>query len=293
MPKEKEADPARSALKNNVSDRQQETTRDEPIVKGSQRDSVRKANWDAAPRDQQAAEEAAKEKFNAVLDELKKPFPDALPVFVACHFASKKPVAPWKGLNQDNWAAPDNLLLLARQIVMGGNLAIKLGRDSHNLVTLDLDDDDHIEPFLQANPAFRNTLRTRGSRGAQFWFYAVGDYPQEVRKLEINGTTENAGEFRGAKCISIIWGVHQNGNLYSRDNDVPPIQFVYKDIIYPTGWRDIEPKNNFKLSGDGNRNTGPPTGRRGNRRVDWDKFNDTLRNSSGRAIVESLVKRWF
>ena len=102
MPKEKEAGPGRPAPKNNVSDNQAETTPEEPIVKGSPRDSVRKVNGDAPPRDQQSAEEAVKEKLNTVLDELKKPFPDALPVFVACHFASKKPVAPWKGLNQDN-----------------------------------------------------------------------------------------------------------------------------------------------------------------------------------------------
>ena len=151
--------------------------------------------------------------------------------------------------------------LLARQIVRGGNLA----------------------------------LRTRGSRGAQFWFYATDDYPQEVRKFEVNGTTENAGEFRGGGCISIIWGVHENGNLYSRVNDVPPIKFAYNDVTCFAGLRVIEPKNNFKLSANGNRNTGPPTptGRRGSRRVDWDKFNEALRNASGRAIVESLVKRWF
>jgi hypothetical protein len=123
----------------------------------------------------------------------------------------------------------------------------------------------------------------------------VGDYPHEVRKFEINGSTENAGEFRGGGCISIIWGVHQNGNLYSRVNDVPPIKFAYNDIICFAGLRVVEPKNKFKLSGNGDRNTGPPTptGRRGNRRVDWDKFNEALRNASGRAIVESLVKRWF
>jgi hypothetical protein len=39
----------------------------------------------------QHAEEAAKEKFYALLDELTKLFPKNLPVFVACHRASKKP----------------------------------------------------------------------------------------------------------------------------------------------------------------------------------------------------------
>jgi Bifunctional DNA primase/polymerase, N-terminal len=258
----------------------------------SLRDMVGKAKKDAASAEQRA-EEAAKDKFNAVLDEFKKSFPESLPVLVACHRASKKPVASWKGLNQDNWAEPDNLCLLARQILMGGNLAVKLGSDSNDLVAIDLDHDDHIEPFLQANPAFRNTLRTRGAKGCQFWFYATDDYPREVRKLEINGTTENAGEFRGGKCISIIWGVHENGNVYSRVNDVPPIKFAPKDVAWLTGWRVIEPKNNFKLSRNGKQNTGSPTGRRGSRRVNWDKFNEALRNGNGHAIVESLVERWF
>jgi hypothetical protein len=291
MAEEKEAGPGRSAPKNNVIDNDPETTPEEPIVKGS---SVAKADTDCRtePSEPSVTEEDAREKFNAVLAELKKAFPESFPVFVPCYRASKKPVAPWKGLNQGNWAEPDNLLLLARQIVMGGNLAIKLGSDSNNLVTVDLDHDDHVEPFLQANPAFRNTLRTRGSRGAQFWFYATDDYPQEVRKFEINGTTENAGEFRGGGCISIIWGVHQNGNLYSR-SDVPPIKFAYNDIISFAGLRVIEPKNKFKLTGNGNRNTGPSTGRRGNRRVDWDKFNEALINGRGFPIMESLVQRWF
>jgi hypothetical protein len=252
---------------------QPETTPEQPRVEMSLREMVRKAKRDAATAEQRA-EEAGKEKIHAVLDEFKKSFPESLPVFVACHRASKKPVASWKGLNQDNWAEPDNLPLLRQQIVMGGNLAIKLGSDSHNLVTVDLDHDDWIEPFLKANPVFRNTLRTFGSKGGQFWFYATDDYPKEVRKLEINGSTENAGEFRGGKCISMIWGVHENGNLYSRVNDAPPIKFAYEDIAWPTGWRVTEPKNNFKFSRNGNQNTGPPTGQRGNRRVDWDKFNE-------------------
>jgi hypothetical protein len=138
---------------------QSKSTSEGPTVKVSLRDMVRKAKRDAA-RSLRSTEEPAKEKIYAVLDEFEKPFPESLPVFVACHRASKKPVAPWKGLNEENWAGPDNLGLLARQILMGGNLAIKLGRDSHNLVTVDLDHDDHIEPFLQATPH----LETRCAR---------------------------------------------------------------------------------------------------------------------------------
>jgi hypothetical protein len=254
---------------------------------------VRKAKRDAAWAEQRA-EEAAKDRFNAVLDEFKKSFPENLPVLVACHRASKKPVAPWKGLNDDNWAGPDNLGLLARQILWGGNLAIKLGSCSHNLVTVDLDHDDWVEPFLRTNPAFGNTLRTFGSRGAQFWFYATDDYPKEVRKLEINGCTENAGEFRGGNCISMIWGLHEKGNVYRLVNDVPPIKFAFGDIQWPTGWKCIQSKNNFKFNGNIKRNWGVPlSGKYQGRRIDWDKFNEVLRNGSGQAIVESLVERWF
>src|SRR5438132_3745036 len=125
MPK-KEADPGRSAPKNKVDDMRHETTPEQPIVKMPLRDMVRKAKRDAA-RAEQRASEAAKEKFNAVLDEFAKPFPEGLlSFFVPCHRASKKPVASWKRLTQVNWAEPDNLCLLSRQIVMGGNLAIKL-----------------------------------------------------------------------------------------------------------------------------------------------------------------------
>jgi hypothetical protein len=292
MPK-KEADPGRSAPKNNVDDMRHENTPEEPTLKVSPRDMVRKAKGDAARAEQQA-EEAAKEKFNTVFDDFAKPFPDGLPIFVACHRSSKKPVAPWKGLNQDNWAEPDNLRLLGRQIAMGGNLAIKLGSESGNLVTVDLDHNDHIEPFLEANPAFRSTLCTFGSKGGQFWFYATDDYPKEVRRLEINGTTENAGEFRGGGCISTIWGVHENGNVYTRVNDVPPIKFAFGDIQWPTGWKCTQPKNNFKFNGNVERNRGVPFGGKyKSRRIDWDKFNEALSNSSGHAIVESLVERWF
>jgi hypothetical protein len=90
----------------------------------------------------------------------------------------------------------------------------------------------------------------------------------------LNGTTENAGEFRGGRCLSTIWGVHGNGNVYQRVNDVPPIKFAFGDIQWPTGWKCIEPKNNFKFSSNGNHNTGRPlANKRGKgRRIDWDRF---------------------
>ena len=56
---------------------------------------VAKADTDAA-RGQEDPEYLAREKFNAVFDELKKAFPESLPVFVACHRASKRPWPPGK-----------------------------------------------------------------------------------------------------------------------------------------------------------------------------------------------------
>ena len=289
MSNEKEAVPARTASTDTTFS---ENTAERPKVKMTARDMVRKAKKDAA-RDEQYAEEVTKDKFNALFDEFAKLFPASLPVFVACHRRTKKPVAPWKGLTQENWTEPDHIRLLGQQIVMGGNLAIKLGSDSHNLVTVDLDSDAHVEPFLAANPAFRNTLQTRGSRGAQFWFIPTDDYPKEVRKLEIDGTTQNAGEFRGGRCLSTIWGVHENGNVYSRVNDVPPIKFAFGEIQWPTGWICIEPKNNFKFSGNGNHNTDRPSGskRGAGRRIDWNAYDAEIAAQDG--LVEILVEEYF
>jgi hypothetical protein len=238
MAKEKGADRPESAPNSNIIIVQFRDTPEEPIGKVSLR--VLSKGKSNAARSRWYTEELAQEKIYAVLDEFAQAFPDGLPVFVACHWASKKPVASWKGLNQDNWwTEPDNLRLLARQILVGGNLAIKLGSASGHLVTINLDHDDWVEPFLKTNPLFRDTLRTSEPRGGQFWFYATDDYPHEVRKLEINGNTENAGEFRGGKCISVFWGVHKNGDAYTRVNDVPPIKFAFGDIQWPTGWKFI------------------------------------------------------
>ena len=69
MSKEKEAAPGRAAPTNGVNSIQPQNTAEEPTVKMSVQDMVRKATRDAA-RDEQYAEEATQDKFNALFDEL-------------------------------------------------------------------------------------------------------------------------------------------------------------------------------------------------------------------------------
>jgi len=289
MSNEKEAVPARTAF---IDTTFTENTDERPKVKMTARDMVRKANKDAE-RDQAKSADATEERFKELFNHFSELFPDIEPVFIACHARTKKPRIKWTKVDKADWNNEKYFNALLHSVEEHGNIAIRLGEISGNLVTVDLDSDAHVEPFLAANPEFRNTLQTRGSRGAQFWFIATDDYPKEVRKLEINGTTENAGEFRGGRCLSTIWGLHENGNVYSRVNDVPPINFAFGDIQWPTGWKCIEPRNNFKFSSNGNHNTGRPlASKRGKgRRIDWDRYNEELKNGSG--IVESLVERWF
>src|SRR5262245_32173261 len=47
-----------------------------------------------------------------------------------------------------------------------GNIGVLLG---NGLITIDIDQDQAVEPFLARNPKLRATLRTRRVRGSNFW----------------------------------------------------------------------------------------------------------------------------
>jgi len=50
-----------------------------------------------------------------------------------------------------------------------GNIGVALGAVSNGLVTIDIDNDSHVEAFLEANPLLRHTLRTTAQRGCNIW----------------------------------------------------------------------------------------------------------------------------
>ena len=62
-----------------------------------------------------------------------------------------------------------------------GNIGVALGEKSGNLVALDVDIDEMIQPFITANPFLKTTLQTHGARGRVFWFRMRGEYPRATK----------------------------------------------------------------------------------------------------------------
>src|SRR5439155_1895854 len=84
-----------------------------------------------------------------------------LPWPARCKGSQKK----WKHLQLTDMSVPSHLEKLKR----AGNIGVALGRASNGLVTVDFDDEDYVEPFLEVNPLLRTTLRTTTQRGCNIW----------------------------------------------------------------------------------------------------------------------------
>ena len=115
-----------------------------------------------------------------------------------------------------------------------GNIGVALGVISGNLVALDIDDGDMVQPFLKLNPFLNDTLQTHGQRGCVFWIRVIGDYPTKTICLKTH-SGGNAGEWRAGKnSQSIISGVHPNtGKLYQVLNKAKPMKVEFACIVWP------------------------------------------------------------
>jgi Bifunctional DNA primase/polymerase, N-terminal len=160
------------------------------------------------------------------------------PLLVPCHCGSRKPRVKWTELTPASLQTDAYYQqALIDAIQENGNLAIKVGVDSHHLVMIDLDHDDLVDPFFTLNPELvEKTLITRGSKGAHVWFYAQGWYPPEVRRITIAGHDSQTGEWRGGKGLTTIWGVNSKGGRYEWRNEVAPIDYQFARIRWPDGW---------------------------------------------------------
>jgi Bifunctional DNA primase/polymerase, N-terminal len=115
-----------------------------------------------------------------------------------------------------------------------GNIGVALGAKSGNLIALDVDVDEMIEPFIVANPFLNDTLQTHGARGRVFWFRMVGEYPTRTVKLKTH-SGDDCGEFRSNGSQSIIHGIHPDtGKPYQVLNLVKPVVVDFASIVWPT-----------------------------------------------------------
>lgn len=113
-----------------------------------------------------------------------------------------------------------------------GNIGVALGTKSEGLCSIDWDDDLWMEPFLALNPALRETLRTRGARGCNFWLRCIGTFPGPC-KLKADG--KEVGEWRATGNQTIISGQHPSGCEYTFVVEKPPVAIDFPAIVWPEG----------------------------------------------------------
>lgn len=94
------------------------------------------------------------------------------PVVIAIPHKSKGPVTP--GWNETSWAMMSDEGYLAI-LEASPNLGVILGGQSGPLATIDIDVEECVEPFLEANPRLRHGLRTKGKKGCQLWMWMLPD----------------------------------------------------------------------------------------------------------------------
>ena len=93
---------------------------------------------------------------------------------------SGKDMEGWQTFTVARMHNPEYLVRLNH----GGNVGVLLG---NGLVTIDLDRDKAVEPFLKRNPKLRETLRSRRKRGCNIWVRINGEYPKSCKLKTRNG----------------------------------------------------------------------------------------------------------
>ena len=94
------------------------------------------------------------------------------PCLIPIPAKQKGPVFPdwnkvdWERMQDEDYRA---------QLEASPNLGVILGKQSGPLATVDIDVEEYVGPFLEANPRLRQCLRTRGAKGCQIWAWLKPD----------------------------------------------------------------------------------------------------------------------
>ena len=127
-----------------------------------------------------------------------------------------------KGVDFTKITTRDMLDPAYREKLSKGNIGVVQGDASGGIGSLDIDDDAGLEEFLTLNPNLKDTLRTRGARGANIWFYADGW--QVPRSFRLKRDGKAWGEWRFGGCQTILAGVHPSGVSYASRQTVKDYQ---------------------------------------------------------------------
>jgi P4 family phage/plasmid primase-like protien len=201
------------------------------------------------------------------------------PCLIPIPAKQKGPVMP--GWNEVTWERMQDEDYRA-QLEASPNLGVILGKQSGPLATVDIDVEEYVGPFLEANPRLRQCLRTRGAKGCQIWAWLKPDpklvglglpnwqrgFPDQRFNIphrvvtqpmaDGNGGTKEVPlvvmEWRAGATQSVIQGIHPSGNEYRVVVEAPPAEISFRDIIWPeylkAPWRDDLFKAVEALAGD-------------------------------------------
>jgi putative DNA primase/helicase len=119
-------------------------------------------------------------------------------VLVPTPYGTKRPtIKNWQSTSLTKMDDPEYLAGLNS----GSNIGVLLGDE---LITIDLDLDEAVKPFLSLNPKLEKTLRTRRKRGCNFWILIAGDCPESCKLKTKDGKAW--GEVRAKGNQTIIYG---------------------------------------------------------------------------------------
>jgi putative DNA primase/helicase len=147
-------------------------------------------------------------------------------VLLAIHEGEKRPrMKGWPELT-----LADMTPAYLAQLNDGSNIGVLLGEGSRGLCTVDADNDDFLESFLEANPLLRESLISKGARGANIWLRIRGAFPPAAQLKTSDGNSW--GEWRASGNQTVIYGIHPSGCTYTNNGKVP-MELDFEEIRWP------------------------------------------------------------
>ncbi|MCB1064288.1 MAG: hypothetical protein KDN20_15400 [Verrucomicrobiae bacterium] len=145
-------------------------------------------------------------------------------------WGEKRPIQKeFQKLDVEVMRDPEHLRMLE-----GSNIGILVGPASGNLISIDFDEEEAEKEFCEANPDIVETVRSKGSRGANYWYLISGDYVDKIVKLKRDGA--EVGEWRGGGGHTVVDGLHPSEVPYYISSAHPVKVIEFSDIHWPENW---------------------------------------------------------
>lgn len=156
-------------------------------------------------------------------------------VFLPIAKGSKNPDRKgWQKITFADTQAADYQEELEDCVTRGGNVGVVHGPASEGLISIDLDRDELVDPFIARNLDLALTTRSRGRRGCNFFLRTKPGttYPNCQAVYALRDSDGNkCGEWRcggGNKgAQTVIFGVHPEGPTYQILVEISPVELVF------------------------------------------------------------------